>query len=276
MRAFTTRGGRAERHGASAVHPLLHAYVKTFSMEQNNHEDGDARASTKRARHLVRGAAAFLACLLALLLLMPAQGIAQDADDISADRIRAAYILKFLEYVEWPATAFSDATAPYVIGVTEWDYVANELARLAPARTSGGRSIIVRRLAAGSGPAEVHAVYVGRRSASAARIAGAYAGKPVLTITDDEAALPQPGIINFLPVDRRVRFEISLASADKAGLRLSSRLLSVAVRVHKGELPGDTDLVRSRHRWPLHGRHLIALAGSPAHLRYSQALVFTR
>lgn len=250
------------------MHPLAHAYVKTFSVDQNNREG--TCATTKRERHLLRRMTALLNCLLALLMLMPASGIAQDDDDIAADRIRAAYILKFLEYVEWPGTAFPDATAPYVIGVTEWDYVANELARLAPARTSRGRSIIVRRLAPGNVPPEVHAVYVGRRSASAARVAGAYAGKPVLIITDDEAALPHAGIINFVPVDRRVRFEISLVNADKAGLRLSSRLLSVAVRVHKGELPGDTDLARAQPQpqplWPLHGRSLIALGfkNSPA------------
>lgn len=261
MRAPEKRGGRAARlvSRTSALHP----YVKTFPMDQN--KQAVAGATAKRG-HILRSMTAFVACLLTLFVLLPASGAAQDADDISADRVRAAYILKFLEYVEWPGAAFSDATAPFVIGVTDWDYVANELARLAPARTSRGRSIIVRRLAAGSAPAEVHAVYFGRRSASAARIAGAYAGRPVLTITDDEAAQPQAGIINFVPVDRRVRFEISLVNADKAGLRLSSRLLSVAVRVHKGELPGDTDLARSRHVWPLHGRQpvTLAFAGSPA------------
>ena len=40
-------------------------------------------------------------------------------------------------------------------------------------------------------------------------------------------------------VDRRVRFEISLEAAEKTGLTLSSRLLSVALRVRKGELDRD-------------------------------------
>jgi hypothetical protein len=43
-------------------------------------------------------------------------------------------------------------------------------------------------------------------------------------------------------LDGRVRFEISLAAAEQAGLKLSSRLLSVAVRVYRGQLPGDSDV----------------------------------
>jgi len=35
-------------------------------------------------------------------------------------------------------------------------------------------------------------------------------------------------------VDERVRFEVSLAAADKGRLKLSSRLLSVAYAVQKG------------------------------------------
>ncbi len=198
----------------------------------------------------VRDLSLLLACAL-LSLVQGASWAAPATDTVAADRIRAAYILKFLEYVEWPETLFADTAAPYVIGVTGSGYVADELARLAPTRTSGGRSILIRRIAAAGAPPELHALYVGRQDrGSGARLARAYAGKPVLVITDDETAVPEASVINFVSIDGRVRFEISIVNADKAGLKLSSRLLAVAVRVYKGERAGDTDVASAAGRLP--------------------------
>ncbi|HWI13922.1 MAG TPA: YfiR/HmsC family protein, partial [Burkholderiales bacterium] len=72
-----------------------------------------------------------------LIALLHSSARAAQPEEAAADRIRAAYILKFLEYVEWPEALFSDAAAPFVIGVNGAEYIANELARLAPTRTSG-------------------------------------------------------------------------------------------------------------------------------------------
>jgi hypothetical protein len=182
----------------------------------------------------------FVGVLISLFL---SSARAAQLDEAAADRIRAAYILKFLEYVEWPEALFSDAAAPYVIGVNGAEYVANELARLAPTRTSGGRPIVIKRMGNNAAPAEVNALYIGRNDpGSGARLVKSYAGKPVLVITDDDATAPKGSIINFVTLDGRVRFEISLTAAEQAGLKLDSPLLLVAVRVYKGQLPGDSDV----------------------------------
>ena len=56
----------------------------------------------------------------------------------------------------------------------------------------------------------------------------------MLTVTESDGALSQGSMINFVIVDRRVRFEVGLESAEKNGLRLSSRLLAVAQQVRTG------------------------------------------
>jgi hypothetical protein len=55
----------------------------------------------------------------------------------------------------------------------------------------------------------------------------------VLTVTETAEALEQGSIMNFRIVDSKVRFEISLPAADQAGIKLSSRLLALAVKVVK-------------------------------------------
>ena len=47
-------------------------------------------------------------------------------------------------------------------------------------------------------------------------------------------ALNQGSMINFVIVDRRVRFEVALDSVERSGLKLSSRLLAVAQQVRTG------------------------------------------
>ena len=58
--------------------------------------------------------------------------------------------------------------------------------------------------------------------------------RSVLTITGVERGIDQGSMINFVQVDGRVRFEVNVAVAEKSGLRLSSRLLTVATRVKAG------------------------------------------
>jgi hypothetical protein len=56
----------------------------------------------------------------------------------------------------------------------------------------------------------------------------------MLTVTAVDGGLEQGSIINFRTVDERVRFEVSADAAEQSGIRLNSRLFSVAMNVVKG------------------------------------------
>ncbi len=55
----------------------------------------------------------------------------------------------------------------------------------------------------------------------------------MLLVSDMEAGLDQGAAINFVLTDRRVRFEISVRAAEEAGIKISSRLLSAALRLKR-------------------------------------------
>ena len=57
--------------------------------------------------------------------------------------------------------------------------------------------------------------------------------KPILVVTESENGIDGGAVINFIEVDRNLRFEISLNAADRSGLRINSALLSVAARVER-------------------------------------------
>jgi hypothetical protein len=69
-------------------------------------------------------------------------------------------------------------------------------------------------------------------------------GKQMLVVTDEEHGLDAGSSINFLEMDRRVRFEVSLEAAQRAGLSVNSELLSVAARVQGSRLQPHEQAMR--------------------------------
>jgi hypothetical protein len=199
-----------------------------------------AYLSSPRPGRRRRVASALLAFWLAAAGLAPVvSACAADAPlAASEERVEAAYLHKFLNYADWPPASFPQADTPYVIGVAGDDVVANELARIAAGRSVNNRGVIVKRVLPGDSPAslnDLHMLYIGRgERARQTQWLRQVKGRPIMTVTAVEGGLEQGSIINFRIVDERVRFEVSLDAAEQSGLRLNSRLFSVATNVVKG------------------------------------------
>lgn len=167
----------------------------------------------------------------ALLVAVYASAGAQER--VAADSVKAAFIYHFAGYVQWPATLAPGE--PLVVGVIGAEGVEAELRRIAPTRKVQDRPLHIVRVDPGASLAGLHVLHIGRReNARLARLLEAAAEYRLLTVTDAEDGLEHGAVINFVTTDR-VQFEVSLLAAEQAGLRLSSRLLAVALRVKKGE-----------------------------------------
>jgi uncharacterized protein DUF4154 len=178
-------------------------------------------------RRVARAAFVFLATLLLSWNAHPAE-----EDSNLEQRVKAAFLYQFAGYVEWPPNTFPQPTTPITIAVMGADTVEAELSQVVTGRTVGGRTVTVKRVKPGESLAGVHILFVGK--AESGRLAQLAQSKAMLTVTETDGALTHGSIINFVLVDRRVRFEIALDSAEKSGLKLSSRLLAVAQQVQKG------------------------------------------
>jgi hypothetical protein len=165
------------------------------------------------------------AALLAAAGTVPAQ----------ADRevqIKAAFLYKFGDFVEWPENAFAGSDDVFVIGVIGADAVAAELERVVAGRTIQERKVVVRRLKRGEVPGQLHVLFVGEaEGARLGEVLAAVKGQPLLVVTESENALQQGSVINFVPVGDKLRFDVALPPAERARLKISSRLLAVARKV---------------------------------------------
>jgi hypothetical protein len=173
----------------------------------------------------------------------------QAAPVYSEDAVKAAYLYRFASYVEWPAKPAEPA--PFVIAVFGNDGIAAELERLLPGLNIHGRRAEARRV---NGPEDLpgaHILYIADVTAKRTRaIREAAAVLPVLLVTDEDKGLNGGSVINFILVNRNVRFEISLDAAESRGLRIDSALLSVAARVERRPRAGTVcpDPYQRRYR----------------------------
>lgn len=171
---------------------------------------------------------------LALALLPGYPGTAQGQDEIRAPeyRVKAAFVYKFGDYLEWPAGTFVGEQEPLRIGVLGADELADELARIVAERTMSGHPVQVHKLRTVEEATGQHLVFVGSpASAHLEEVVEASKGRAMLVVTESVQALRQGSTINFVVVGTKVRFDIALAPAQERGIKISSRLLAVARKV---------------------------------------------
>lgn len=173
-----------------------------------------------------------LGALAAICALgLPLDAVGQDLPAVTATdaahEVKAAFLFYFASYVEWPTSengtlSFALLNAPDV---------ERELERFASGRSMHGKPISVRHLNTLDDFRNDHVLFIGANENSRLPQLIAAVDGATLIVSDAPDGLAAGAMINFLLVDRRLRFEISLPAAEAVGLGLSSRLLSAALRV---------------------------------------------
>lgn len=160
-----------------------------------------------------------------------AEGPPAGRSEAPAPAVKAAFLQKFANYVEWPASVLGAPDNPFVIAVMGAEDVAAELDKIVPGTVIHGRTAAVRRLKEGDPIAGVHLLFIGRGQANLRALVRAAQQHGTLVVTDAERGLEAGSAINFVLADERVGFEVSVEAAERSGLNVSSRLLNVARRV---------------------------------------------
>lgn len=162
-----------------------------------------------------------------MLAFRPAVSVADPAPTADEYQVKAAFLYNFTRFVQWPWPP----AGPFVIAVVGDDRIAEALERVVRGKTAHGRAVVVRRLAPSDDPRGAHILFVTADSeARTADLRARALAAGVLTVGESPYFLREGGMIRFLVDDNRVRFQIDAAAAQAAGLRISSQLLSLAVR----------------------------------------------
>lgn len=149
------------------------------------------------------------------------------------EEVEAAYLYQFGRYVEWPSDQ-QRANDPFLICVLGADPFGRALDEIIADKVISGRQVAAKRIL---GPTESQGCQIlfvspsedGRLPATLKALEGTGA----VTVGRGAQFTRRGGMIAFTFEDRKVRFVVNLAAAEAAGVKLSSQLLRVALRVEQ-------------------------------------------
>jgi uncharacterized protein DUF4154 len=169
-------------------------------------------------------------CRVAILVFAAAAGYVH-AQGAVADEypVKAAFLFNFAKFVEWPAGTFKSPEDPIAICVLGQNPFGTALEDVVRNKTVANRAFVVRDVSNGQQASKCHIVFVTASERKRFRsLLEELKGRSVLTVGEAEDFTANGGIINFKLKDARVRIEIDAGAAERAKLRVSSKLLSLA------------------------------------------------
>lgn len=191
------------------------------------------------APELQKGRATLYGCRLLLAVCLLNIGIhasgAGNAASSSADtavteyQVKALYLYYFAKFVDWPQASFAAKNTPITVAILGDDAFAALVEQIAKNKTAQERPIAIRRL---KWPADVrgcHILFISTyERRRLAQLSGTLQSNPILTVTETEEGLQDKGIMNLIMEGGKIQFEADMAAAEKAQLRISSKLLRMA------------------------------------------------
>jgi hypothetical protein len=181
------------------------------------------RSAALRLTRRIAGFVLAVAIVSAAVAPVEATGAADGATDAA---IKAAFLLNFAKFAEWPALPPDASLTLCVVGS---DAVADALSDIVRGQSISGHALQVARPPESGTWPTCQVLFISdseqRKASNALR---ALQPLPVLTVSDGKAFSQTSGIIELFVDGGKMRFAINVDSAERSGLHLSSRLLGLA------------------------------------------------
>jgi hypothetical protein len=174
--------------------------------------------------------------LLSLAFILAAGLMAGETDPQDEYQVKAAFLYTFTRFIEWPPEVFAGPSEPFALCVLGKDPFGRALEDMGNGRKFQGRAFAIRRISDPSQTQGCHLLFVSSSERKHVLSALTDMGTPgLLTVGESNSQTAEGMIINFTLEDGKIRFEINInaAAAVREKLRVSSRLLSLAVSLKK-------------------------------------------
>jgi hypothetical protein len=180
----------------------------------------------RRIRERGATAAALWGLMVACPVVLSAQAPASEY------QVKAAFLLNFTRFIEWPAEAFAGPDSPLTICVLGEDPFGSTLDQLVEGEKVKERRLALKRIRRAPTPKSCQVLFAPDSEKDVGEILTDL-GPGVLTVGEGDGFLRTGGMIGFIVEGRHVRFDINLRAAANASLNLNARLLNVARTVHR-------------------------------------------
>jgi len=149
--------------------------------------------------------------------------------------IKAAFLQNFPKFVDWPSLQ-PGGVSPLVIGIVGDDPFGPMFSSMIAGVTIDGHPLVLSHLRWNDRLSDCHVLFIS--TSEIHHLPQILAEAPnALTVGDFDSFARRGGVVELRMVGNRVRFDINIAAAHRAGIRISSKLLGLAMHVYD-ELPG--------------------------------------
>jgi hypothetical protein len=147
-------------------------------------------------------------------------------------KLKAAFIYNFAKFVEWPPSSGNDTTDQMlVIGIFGYDLVVKELMAI-EGKTVKGKKLCVKTLSNTKQINDCNVIFISASEENnLIAILNTLKNKEILTVSDINNFIEKGGIIGFVKVENKIRFDINLKAAEESNLKIRSDLLSLARKI---------------------------------------------
>jgi hypothetical protein len=145
---------------------------------------------------------------------------------------KARYLLNFPRFVEWPEVTWTSGQSSFLICVFGEYPFGSSLAELSRGATVHEKRVEIRWIHKAEEARACQMVFVTQSDRKKyAQVLGVVRGLAVLTVGETPDFLAAGGVVNFTRQEAPIQFDVNLGGANRAHLKISSRMLALARHV---------------------------------------------
>ncbi len=163
------------------------------------------------------------------VLLSPCIARAADSSGVLEYKVKGGYLLNFARFIEWPAGTFPSADSPFIIDILDGGEALPVLQALLIGKKVDTHPVQVRAVQVGQLRKDAHILLATRAGGkSPEELKSVLGGAATLLVGETEQFAEQGGMVGFTREDESIRLSLNLERATEVGLKISSKLCSVA------------------------------------------------
>ncbi len=162
------------------------------------------------------------------LFALASVAIVNASDGLEEYKVKAALVLNFARFAQWPPEAFVKTPAQLTLCLLDSGPVA-EAFKVLQGKQVKDKQLYLKTATPIRDLGSCHIVFVESSDRMLLpRIFAAIRGRPVLTVGETGGFTELGGVINLVMAGKKIRFVINVDAAQAAGINISSRLLKLA------------------------------------------------
>ncbi|MFA6898692.1 MAG: YfiR family protein [Desulfurivibrionaceae bacterium] len=182
----------------------------------------------------------FAAVALLCVLCLPF-GKAYGAD-YEEYELKAGFLYNFFNFIKWPDRSFDSPNSPFILAIVgNGGSKDRTIEHALQNSVVGARPLKIIMTSSAENLDKAHMVFFleSYKHPDLPKVLAQLKAKPVITVGEEKNFITLGGDINFVQKGTKIKFQINPGSTEKADLKISSRLLMLAVAPEQSAIDYD-------------------------------------